>query len=144
MKICGIDPGLRGAACILDGRKRPNIIPMPLIQVGRRSTHDWTALSALIKAINADLYVIEEVTRPAKLVRHQGYLMGCVDSIPAERMSVRPQAWKAHFNLIGTNKDASILKAIELLRLGDVITKKSQDGWADAALLALYARETIK
>ncbi len=50
---------------------------------------------------------------------------------------VSPQTWKRHFNLIGTEKDAARLMAIEIF--GDHFFKRKLDhNRADSALIACY------
>jgi hypothetical protein len=128
------DPGLSGGICVIDGRKRAQVYPMPVITIGRRKTHDWVALAALIKASNPSVIIVEEVTRPSKLVRHQGFILGVGYGIPVDVATVRPQAWKKWAGLpVGATKDDSIAKCLEMFPyLSDSITKKSHDGLAEA------------
>ena len=143
--IIGIDPGLKGAFCFLYPRKPPVVIAMPLMpNSGRRNLHDLDEQMSIIKFSGASLVAIEDVTRPAKLTRHQGFLIGVAKCAGIDVVHIRPQIWKKHYG-IGPDKSESIAKALELMpSLGDTIKLKSHDGLAEAALIAWFAKETMR
>ena len=143
--ILGIDHGLHGGICFLYQRKPPVVIPMPLMPTSsRRNLHDLDEQASIIKFSGASLVAIEDVTRPAKLTRHQGFLIGVAKCAGIDVVHIRPQVWKKHYG-IGPDKAESIAKALELMpSLGDTIKLKSHDGMAESFLIAQFTKETMR
>lgn len=141
MKALGIDPGLSGALAILDDGSAKTY-PMPIVKAGSKRVYDLEAITNLVAGINPDLIVVEHVTRPGKLVGCQWFFMGLACGMGIPFKTVRPQVWRPFLTLgAGEGKDKSILKAIELFpELSKTITRKNQDGEAEAALIAYWGR----
>ena len=86
----------------------------------------------------SDVLVIEKVTRPASLVRCMGLFEGIGAALELETHTVRPQEWKKYYGL-SKNKQESIDLALEHYpSLDSEITKISDDGIAEAVLIAEY------
>ena len=146
MIIAAADPGLAGAFAVLDDRKGIATYPMPLMPgSGTRRLHDLDAQVDLIKGFGASLFAIEDVTRPAKLTRHQGFLIGVALCAGIKVVHVRPQAWKAYFNL---HRDGGTLKQFKGQSIAMARSRFGRefktDGEAEAALIALFAKENAK
>ena len=57
---------------------------------------------------------------------------------------IHSRVWKAHYKLVGPDKEQSRLLAIELCpKLAHVLAKKKSHNVAEAVLLALYALDSI-
>jgi hypothetical protein len=89
------------------------------------------------------MLVVEQVTRPASLTRCMGLLEGLGEALGYEVVTVRPQEWKRHFGLGPVKADSIALALKKWPSLKRTITKASDDGLAEAALIALWARETL-
>ena len=143
MIILGVDPGLSGAIAILDG-KRITVLPMPIYRVGRKRVYDIAEITDLFIAAHPDLVAIEAITRPGSLVGNGAFMHGVAMAMGVEVVRPRPQVWKAHFGL-AANKAESIDLCHKLYpQTKSIITKKGQDGMAEAILIARYALETSK
>lgn len=77
--------------------------------------------------------------------RHKGHLEMALDGLGYETYEVTPPIWKKHFKLMkGADKSAS--RALAMARFPkheDLFRRVKDDGRAEAALLALYALETV-
>ncbi len=73
-----------------------------------------------------------------------GYIKGVLEAFGIPYQEVPPQAWKKEFNLIGTDKKASIACAKRLFPNVNLLpTERSRvesDGMAESLLMAEYAR----
>lgn len=152
MIYLGIDPGKSGALAILSSTGEAQVFDTPVISDGSRRQYDLDALSRLLTSPTPDLPIkaaIEEIGPIPKqgvvASFYMGYGLGLwhvalsMSSIPFIR--VRPQVWKKEFGLIGKNKDASRLRAIELFpQLKDQLKRKKDDGRAEALLIAEWMR----
>lgn len=68
-----------------------------------------------------------------------GVIKGIFSTLEIPIHYVRPAKWKKHFNLIGSEKDASRTKAIELFpNYSSEISKKKDANKADAILIGKY------
>ena len=69
-----------------------------------------------------------------------GIFEGIGAALDIDVITVRPQVWKKHFNL-SKNKQESIDLALHIYpQLKEYIKKSSDDGIAEAALIAEYGR----
>ena len=128
MIVFGIDPGVSGALSIYENKKLKEVIDMPTMSEGKKNKKQINAaqLSLEIKQrINGSsetAVVIEHVTAmPGQGVTSMfnfgqsfGVIKGICSALTLPIYFVRPVKWKKHFNLIGSSKDASRTKAIEL------------------------------
>jgi crossover junction endodeoxyribonuclease RuvC len=153
MKIIGLDPGLEGAAAVLDGRRADGtseivaIYDLPTIGTGKQRRIDATALAHLIRAHTPYAFAIVEqvASRPKQGVASMfrfGSSCGTIDGvigaleIPVRR--VTPTKWKKAMGLNG-EAEASRARAIETWPASaDLFARKRDHNRAEAALLALY------
>ena len=68
-----------------------------------------------------------------------GVIKGICSALGISIYFIRPAKWKKHFNLIGTTKDASRTKVIEMFPdLSPQLTKKKDSNKSDAILIGKY------
>ena len=72
-----------------------------------------------------------------------GWIQGVLDTLGLKYELVRPQEWKKHFGLIGSDKKQSCVKALELEPMLQCKGKRGglQDGICDAYLIARYLKD---
>ncbi len=151
MRIFAIDPGFSGAwAVIIDGR--PEICgDMPIAGDGSRKRVSAGLLATFMRSAKPDLCVVERVSaRPEQGVASSfrfGMSFGIALAVPAilevPIELVAPPVWKRHFKLIGTEKEDSRLKALDLApHLMSMLQRKKDDGRAEAILIGLYGAAT--
>ena len=153
MIVFGIDPGVSGALSIYENKKLKEVIDMPTMSEGKKNKKQINAaqLSLEIKQrINGSsetAVVIEHVTAmPGQGVTSMfnfgqsfGVIKGICSALTMPIYFVRPVKWKKHFNLIGSSKDASRTKAIELFpSFSNDMAKKKDANKADAILIGRY------
>lgn len=153
MIVFGIDPGVSGALSIYENKKLKEVIDMPTMSEGKKNKKQINAaqLSLKIKQrINGSsetAVVIEHVTAmPGQGVTSMfnfgqsfGVIKGICSALTLPIYFVRPVKWKKHFNLIGSSKDASRTKAIELFpSFSNDMAKKKDANKADAILIGRY------
>lgn len=154
----GIDPGKSGAIAVLVPSKNVcSVYDMPVAHDGKKNRYEILALLALLqpcqncKDCTKPQAICEEVhampTNGAVGNFEFGYGLGVMHTvltalgIPFKR--VTPQTWKKHFSLIGKNKEASRLRALELFpNMQEELKLKKHDGRAEALLMAEYLRQT--
>jgi crossover junction endodeoxyribonuclease RuvC len=143
--IIAIDPGVNGAYAILnfDGSyvgcaELPRFAKMV----------NAVEFSATLQSMRPALAIIEKVaSRPGQGVSSvftfgcaYGVAIGCVAGYGAPISFVTPAKWKAHFRLLGKDKDAARELAIRLYPVAaSYLNLKKHVGRADALLLARYA-----
>jgi crossover junction endodeoxyribonuclease RuvC len=126
MKICGVDPGLAGAAAIIaanDGAMPELIdaIDLPLAGVAAKTRIDMLALRAWIETHKPDCAVIERagsmprqgVASTFKFGRATSAIEATVALCGVPMSVVEASVWKRRFGLYGTEKEASRLLAIQ-------------------------------
>ena len=153
MIVFGIDPGVSGALSIYENKKLKEVVDMPTMIEGKKNKKQINAaqLSLEIKQrINGSsetAVVIEHVTAmPGQGVTSMfnfgqsfGVIKGICSALTLPIYFVRPVKWKKHFNLIGSSKDASRTKAIELFpSFSNDMAKKKDANKADAILIGRY------
>lgn len=76
-----------------------------------------------------------------KFGQSYGKLTGCLEAVGLPYGLVTPQSWKRQFGLIGKEKDAARLKAIEIFpKAAKAFNRKKDIGRADASLIAMYEK----
>lgn len=156
MLLLGIDPGFSGAIALLDTRSNQlTVHDMPVVPGAKGKTvlnlHRLVTLLSTPDDPQLTIAVLEKVSpRPGEGVSSafrfgQGYgsiemaLVGC----GWEQNYVTPTTWKKHFKL---SSDKGVSRSLAMQRFPDsahLFTRVKDDGRAEAALLALYAREVI-
>lgn len=154
--IAGIDPGFSGAIALLDpATKALTIHDMPVVKGanGKTITDFFGLATALVP--NGDgphVAMMEKVSAmPRQGVSSTfrfGENFGAVQMAVAghgyEYHYVTPAKWKQYFHL---SRDKGVSRSLAMQRFPDYADKFSRvkdDGRAEAALIALYAYETVK
>ena len=155
--IAGFDPGLNnGAVAILshETRQIAAMYDIPTLTDRKKKLIDARQLVNILRAHDVRFVAIEDVaTRPGQGIVSSGNFMKAVGAIYGVAAAleipyawVAPASWKRHFNLLGSQKEASRTRAIELFpdaqpyltpKRGSV-NKEQTIGRADALLIAAY------
>ena len=155
MIIVGIDPGIAGAICFFSDGKVIDVIDMPTMSEGKKNKKQVNGRQiyneiTLIKNkfMNEKMSVIVEqvsampgqgVTSMFNFGQSFGVIKGIFSTLEIPIYFVSPAKWKKHFNLIGSEKDASRTKAIELFpKFSNEISRKKDANKADAILIGKY------
>tara|TARA_A100001011_G_scaffold65376_1_gene66353 strand:- start:6982 stop:7479 length:498 start_codon:yes stop_codon:yes gene_type:complete len=151
--VFGIDPGVSGALSIYQYKKLKEVIDMPTMSEGKKNKKQINAAQLTLEIRNRinelqdTAVVIEHVTAmPGQGVTSMfnfgqsfGVIKGICSALTLPIYFVRPVKWKKHFNLIGSSKDASRTKAIELFpNFSNDMAKKKDANKADAILIGRY------
>jgi hypothetical protein len=95
MNIMGIDPGVKGAFCVIPLRNPEinNVIITEFVNLTDRE------IIEAIKEIMPDVVYLESVFRVDKLVAHRGFIKGVCSTFNITVHDVRPQDWKKKLNI---------------------------------------------
>jgi len=153
MIILGIDPGITGAISVIetDGEcfEVRDMPIMPKVS-GKGSQVDSVALYDIVMCITHEYYprlaIIETVSASPQMgvtsAFSFGKSAGIAEGVCAGRIEthhITPQRWKKSAGLIGTEKDAARLLAIQLYpEMEEYLSRKKDGGRADAMLIARY------
>jgi Holliday junction resolvasome RuvABC endonuclease subunit len=147
--ILGIDPGLSGAIAFyfpdLPDRVAAEDVPTVYDQIAAATLFDR------IKQMAPDLAIIElvnampkqGVSSTFKFGRSFGTVIGVVQAAGIPLHFVTPAKWKRHFNLNADKECARELALRMFAKTPEHFARKKDHGRAEAALLALYAAQTI-
>ena len=161
MLIIGIDPGIKGAICILKNGKIQDVFDMPIMPVGKKNKSQVNAsqiYNEIQKAITnedkKDIRVVIEqvsampgqgVTSMFNFGQSFGVLKGIFSAMQIPMDFVSPVKWKRHYNLINTQKDSSRTKAIEFFPyISSKLSRKKDANKADAILIASFYHQNQK
>ena len=155
--IAGFDPGLNyGAVAILnhDTHHVVTLLDLPTLTDRKKKLLDARQIVNILKDYNVRFVAIEDVaTRPGQGIVSSGNFMKAVGAIYGVAAAlgipfawVPPAAWKRHFGQLGSQKDASRTRAIELFPGAQpylttkrgVVNKEQAIGRADALLIGAY------
>lgn len=149
MITIGIDPGLTGAIAIFDGSQFDSVYDMPIMTkiTGKGNMVDCSALKNLIRMADPSSIWIEDVASlPASssqaafsFGRAFGALEGACGGIPINY--IRSSKWMKHFSLQSKKKSPGNTISCAKLKYpmaADDLTRKKDDGRADAILIAAY------
>jgi len=151
--LIGIDPGVSGALSVYEHKKLIEVLDMPTMSEGKKNKKQINSAQLSLeikKRVNGsdeNAVVIEHVTAmPGQGVTSMfnfgqsfGVIKGICSALNLPVYFVRPVKWKKHFNLIGSSKDASRTKAIEMFpSFSDNMTRKKDANKADAILIGRY------
>lgn len=159
MLYIGIDPGQTGAiACLLAHGDLLAVVDLPIVDKRVSPALLAGELARLTIDIDAEgVIAIEEVhsmprqgvSSTFKFGQAHGIALGVAATLATLQPSWRlarptPQAWKKHHHLIGKEKEDARALAIDLWPSSAATTfhLKTKTGRADAALIALWAKET--
>ena len=147
MKI-GIDPGLSGAIAFVSD-ERIELFDMPIIVcpwATKKKMVDGYALMNMLKGeLNARINIELVHSMPKQGVastftfgQSYGTVLGIVQAMGIGYNLVRPQAWKSKCGLIGKDKDASRILALQMYpHLAEQLKFKKHHGRADALFIAV-------
>ena len=153
MILIGIDPGVSGALSVYEHKKLIEVLDMPTMSEGKKNKKQINSAQLSLeikKRVNGsdeNAVVIEHVTAmPGQGVTSMfnfgqsfGVIKGICSALNLPVYFVRPVKWKKHFNLIGSSKDASRTKAIEMFpSFSDNMARKKDANKADAILIGRY------
>lgn len=160
-RVVGIDPGLAGGVAVLDLDEQLEVQQVllwrtPVVKVHRgrakRREYDVGAMRAFLetyRAPNPHVAIELQGARPGQGVVSMfrtglglGIWWGLVVGLGFSYSIIPPGLWKRHHRLAGMDKAASRFRAQELLPQWGPI-RACEEGCAEAALLALYAAQTI-
>jgi len=150
MITLGIDPGSSGAVVLLEDDHPIEWMMMPVYKVGSATRVNASELVYFIDHGKfVDHVYIEQVgAMPGQGVTSMfnfghscGTVMGVIGALGYPHTMVTPQKWKKNAGLIGTDKDASRSRAIQLWpHWRDLDTKRKGQAYADAALIGVYGK----
>ena len=151
----GIDPGLSGALAFRSDEEM-DVLPMPTLTItkakGTRRVLDLTALANIVdnktkNAAHVNVYIERVSAMPKQGVASmfafgEGY--GAIKGIIAANFLpmtlVTPVTWKAKLK-VSSNKDDARYRASQLMpRFAHLWSRRSDDGLAEAALIAFYGQ----
>jgi len=161
MLIIGIDPGIKGAICILKDGVVINVFDMPVMPVGKKNKSQVNGsqiYNEILKVIEnegkQDVKVVIEqvsampgqgVTSMFNFGQSYGVLKGIFSAMQIPMDFVSPVKWKKYFNLINTQKDTSRTKAIEFFPyISAKLSRKKDANKADAILIASFYYQNQK
>lgn len=149
--ILGIDPGLSGCCVLLDSEgKYIDHLHMPVMQLGKRReinighVSEWIREREIEREQCVQKAFIEDVHSMPKQGSSSTFSFGwsagalnamlLLGSFPHAR--VTPQAWKKRAGVIGKDKDAARVRAIQEYRVQDLNKKGKGQALADAIWIA--------
>lgn len=147
MRVCGIDPGATGAIVMLEDGIPIEWDEMPVVKIGSTTRVNPSALSDFLMSCKPEHVYVEAVhSMPKQGVassfnfgHNVGTVMGVLGAMYIPHTLVTPQKWKKAAGLIGTEKDASRARALQLWPQWAELNKKAKgQALADAALIARY------
>lgn len=148
MRVIGIDPGATGAIVMLEDGTPIEWEEMPVMTVGKTTRVNASALSFFLAQTEAHHTYVEAVhSMPKQGVassfnfgHNVGTIMGVLGALGMPHTLVTPVFWKKAAGLIGTDKDAARVRAIQLWPQWSELHKKGKgQALADAALIAKFA-----
>ena len=161
MLIIGIDPGIKGAICILKDGVVIDVFDMPVMPVGKKNKSQvngsqiYNEIQKVIENKDKqDIKVVIEqvsampgqgVTSMFNFGQSYGVLKGIFSAMQIPMDFVSPVKWKKYFNLINTQKDSSRTKAIEFFPyISAKLSRKKDANKADAILIASFYYQNQK
>jgi crossover junction endodeoxyribonuclease RuvC len=147
----GIDPGLSGAIVVLKNDVPMLQYRMPTMKTGSANRVNASALAAIIRpSIYADdqlqAYVELVGSMPGQGVASMfsfghsaGVIQGVLGALEIPVTMVTPQTWKKRAGLMGKEKDAARVLAIQMWPSWRELDQKGAgQAYADAAFIAIY------
>ena len=158
MRICGVDPGVSGAICLIrpDGKLVARDMPTFAVRVGKSTRHriDATALSNILREMAPDHAIIEQVgprnsDGPAGAFSFGeafGIVRGVVCAMAIPHTFVMPTSWRRAMGVslpagstYADRKEASRRRAVEMFPAdAPILARKRDADRAEAALLAAW------
>ena len=163
-KVLGIDPGINGAACIIDPvhpplltvRDIPTIGEGPRRQINVREFAAWIGTGEYMVAFIELAMAMPSVVGASGFRRGMGAasafnfgravgaLHAMLSMLGISTEIVAPVKWKGYFGLKGPDKENSRLLALQRFpKCSNLFARKLDHQRAEAALIALYGWEKI-
>jgi crossover junction endodeoxyribonuclease RuvC len=146
-----IDPGLSGAIVFMENDSPIEWHRMPTMKTGSANRVNAPALAAMIRPywlLNKKLYAYVELvgSMPGQGVASMfsfghsaGVIQGVLGAFEIPVSMVTPSQWKKRAGLVGQDKDASRVLAIQMWPFWRELDKKGAgQAYADAALIAIH------
>jgi len=148
LKIAGVDPGFKGAIAFIEERNI-KVFDLPIIN-GQKKSLNLIALKNLIIEENPEYLFVEQpqgrpgqgLSSTSRFFYWAGAIVGLCIGLDRRVVLITPQSWKKEFGLIGKEKRESIYKAS--LLFPEVEFKRTDDGKADALLIAFYGKKFLQ
>jgi len=151
MKICGVDPGIKGGCAIVlinDGAapQLVDAIDLPVIGVKAKQRIDVLALRAWIEQHRPDHAYVERAQAMPKQGASSGFkygrAAGAIEAVIAccqvPLTIIEPTAWKKFHQLRGGDKESGRQRALMLFPSAHALLARKKDhGRGEAALIAL-------
>ena len=151
--ICGIDPGFSGGVAFIFPDGRAEVHDMPCFDLDGRREIDVRGLYRLVFERRPGLSALERNSARRgqgmgstwRFAEGSGAARAVLEVISDRVMAPTPAAWKASLGL-GSDK----LEALQMARetfpdlARDRLSRKRDDGRAEALLIAEFARRSIK
>ena len=163
--IVGIDPGLKGGIAFYNSEDlrafRTPTYKSPYVKKGKKRERDEMDLAKIRSDLFLDLlpnirHVFLEqvnampgqgVTGMFRFGQNLGQWQGFLSGVGLPYTMVRPQVWKKHSGLIGSDKESSIDLAREIWpdhATTDFKYKTADEGRAEASLIARYGSFSLE
>jgi crossover junction endodeoxyribonuclease RuvC len=153
VRVCGIDPGVRGGLAIVetnDGTapRLVDAIDIPTVGTGSKERVDPHAVRAWIANHHPDQAIIERAQAMPKQGASSGFkygrATGALEAVIAcceiPVTIIEPTAWKKAHHLRGKDKEGARQLALQLFPSAHALFARKMDhGRAEAALIALTA-----
>ena len=156
--IAGVDPGKSGAIAFWDEELRDlRLFSMPLVDGRRGGDVDRYQLATLFELHRPELAVVEEVSAMVYVAqdgttrgqgaaasfnfgRGYGSVLGVLAALGIPVLFAKPAVWKSALGL-SSSKDASRVLAARIFpAFSRSFSRKKDDGFAEAALLAKFGQ----
>jgi crossover junction endodeoxyribonuclease RuvC len=150
--VLGIDPGLSGAAVVIENGQVVAVTDLPTVGDGTKRALDEHALHRWLGAHHADHAFIEQVSAMlgwgVGATFRFGMAYGAIRAVIALHgipyTLVSPVKWKKFYSLTGQEKEASRQRALQLFPQGAAFFARKMDHQrADAALVANYGLSSM-
>jgi crossover junction endodeoxyribonuclease RuvC len=155
MIVVGIDPGIQGAAAAFCPKRGMivDVIDLPTLMAGKRREINLTELFGWLRRQGTDKVILENVHSMPGDGHVGAFQFGmafgmirviCREAVGSALEMVEPQVWKAYFDLVGCDKEASRQLALQLFPMHAARLVRKQDHQrAEAMLIAKWGDRPI-
>ena len=151
--ICGIDPGFSGGVAFIFGDGKAEVHDMPIFELDGRREIDVRELYQIVSERSPGLSALERNSARRgqgmgstwRFAEGSGAARAVLEVISDRVMAPTPAAWKASLGL-GSDKLEALQMAREIFPdlAKDRLSRKRDDGRAEALLLAEFARRSVR
>lgn len=155
MRILGVDPGAYGALALLIDGRLTDVADMPILKVRRgksdKAEVDGYSLAALLRDLAPDIALVEQVggmtgqspSASFNFGRAAGAVEYSLKTLGVRVETVAPATWKRAMRLKGGKDDSRALAMRLWPAKAALFQRVKDDGRAEAALIAEWARTTL-